>query len=52
MWLPGGGDESRADAPAFGRAHRDVLQIGIARRQPAGDRDRLRVAGVHAAGRR
>ena len=46
------GDESFADAAAFGGAHRDVLQIGIVRGQPAGHRHRLRIVGVHAAGAR
>ncbi len=50
--VPRGRDERLADAPAFGRAHRNVLQVGIARRQPPGHRRRLRERRVHAAGRR
>jgi hypothetical protein len=49
MRAAGGSDEGRADAPSFARAHRDVLQIGITRRQAAGDRYRLRVTGMHAS---
>ena len=45
-------DERLADAPAFLGADRDVLQVRIGRRQPPGRRDRLVVAGVHAAGAR
>ena len=45
-------DEGLADAPAFGRADRDVLQVRILRRQPAGRGHRLVIAGVHAAGAR
>ena len=44
------GDERFAHpAPGLG-AHRDVLQIGIGRGQPAGDHRRLRIVRVHAAG--
>src|SRR3546814_10758449 len=42
--------EGRADAAAVLAADRDVLQVGIARRQAPGRRARLVVAGVHAAG--
>ena len=48
--MPRLGDEGVADAAAFLGADRDVLQIGIVRRQPPGRGDRLRVAGVHAPG--
>ena len=34
----------------FRRAHRDVLQVGIGRREPAGHRRRLPERRVHAAG--
>ena len=44
-------DEGRADAPAFGGAHGNVLQVGLGRCQPAGDGDGLREAGMDAAGR-
>src|SRR3546814_1616076 len=43
-------DEGLADAAAVLAADRDVLQVGIARRQAPGRRARLVVAGVHAAG--
>ncbi len=43
-------DERFADAAAFRRAHRDVLQVGIAGGQTPGHRHRLRVAGMHAPG--
>ena len=33
------------------RADRDVLQVGIVAGQPPGDRDGLRIGGVHAPGR-
>ena len=36
----------------FRRADRDVLQVGVGRRQPAGRRHRLVIRGVHAAGAR
>ena len=39
-----------ADAAAFGGAHGNVLQIRIVRGQAPGDRHRLRVVGMHAAG--
>ena len=45
-------DEGGADAPALGGADRDVLQVGVGRRQAPGDRHRLREAGMHAAGGR
>ena len=45
-------DEGLADAPAFGRADRDVLQVGVVARQPPRHRHRLRVVRVHAAGAR
>ena len=41
-------DESLPDAPALGRADRDVLQVRIGRREPAGGRDGLVIRGVHA----
>ncbi len=47
--MPGGRDEGLADAAPFRRADRDVLQVGILRRQPPGGGHRLVVAGVHAA---
>ena len=47
-----GRDEGLADAPALGRADRDVLQVRILRRQPAGGGDGLVIAGVHAPGPR
>ena len=37
-----GGDEGGADAPAFLGAHRDVLQVGVAGSEPAGDDGSLR----------
>src|SRR5690606_23609918 len=43
-------DEGLADTPALLGTHRDVLQVGIGRRQPAGGSDRLVVGGVHPAG--
>ena len=43
------GDEGLADGAAFARAHRDVLQIRLERRQPAGGGGGERVGGVHAA---
>src|SRR3546814_2660372 len=48
--LPRRRDEGLADAAAVLAADRDVLQVGIARRQAPGRRARLVVAGVHAAG--
>ena len=48
--VPRGRDEGLADAPALRRADRDVLQVRILRRQPAGRRHRLVIAGVHAPG--
>jgi hypothetical protein len=42
-------DEGLADAPALGRADRDVLQVRIGGRQPAGGRDRLVIGGVDRA---
>ena len=47
-----GRDECLTDAPPLGRAYRDVLQVGILRRQPAGGGHRLVIAGVHAPGTR
>ncbi len=47
--VPGRRDEGLADAAALGRADRDVLQVGIARRQAPGDGDRLPVVCVHPA---
>ena len=44
------GDEGVADAAAFLGQDRDVLQVRIVRRQPPGGGDRLREAGMHAAG--
>ncbi len=41
-----------ANAPAFGGADRDVLQIGVAGTQPPRHRHGLVKAGVHAAGSR
>ncbi len=43
------GDEGLADAPPLVRADRNVLQIGIGRRQSAGRRDTLMIAGVDAS---
>ena len=43
-------NEGFAYAPAFRRAHRNVLQIGVGTCQAPGHRGRLREAGVHAAG--
>ena len=42
-------DERLANAPSFRRAHRDVLQIGIVRREAAGHRGRLPERRVHAS---
>src|SRR5215213_2819015 len=55
-----GGDDARtrrsneafADVPARRRANRDVLQVGLVRGQPAGDRRGLRIRRMHAARRR
>ena len=44
--------EGEADAAPLLGADRDVLQVGIARGQAAGRRQRQRVRGVDAAGRR
>jgi hypothetical protein len=44
------GDESLADLAAFLGADRDVLQIGIVRREPPGRGHRHAVAGMHPAG--
>ena len=50
--VAGLGDEGVADLAADLGADRDVLQIGVVRRQPPGLRAGQRVAGVDAAGRR
>ena len=39
-------------APALGRADRYVLQVRLVAGEPPGDRHRLRIVGVHAAGPR
>ena len=44
------GDEGAADLAAFLGADRDVLQVRLGRRQPAGGGRGERVAGVHALG--
>ena len=49
---PGVGDEGAADLAAFLGADRDVLQVRLGRREPAGRRRRQRVVRVHALGRR
>ena len=46
--MPGLGDKGAADAAAFLGADRDVLQVGVVRREPPGRRHRERVGGVHA----
>ena len=51
MW-PGVGHEGAPDLAAFLGADRDVLQVGLGRRQPAGGGRGERVAGVHAVGLR
>ena len=43
-------DEGRTNASPLGRADRNVLQIGVAGGEPAGDGDGLCVAGMHATG--
>ena len=43
-------DKRLADAPPLGVTYRNVLQVGIVAGQPAGDRHRLRVVGMHASG--
>ena len=48
--VPAVGDERAPDLPAELGANRNVLQVGIAAAQPAGRRDRLVEAGVHAPG--
>ncbi len=48
----GRGDEGAADLAAFFGAHRDILQIRLGRRQPAGRGGGERVTGVHAVGGR
>ena len=40
------GDEGLADPPALGRADGDVLEVGVAAREPPRGRDRLVVGGV------
>ena len=45
-----GGDERLANAPAFLRADRDVLQVGVRGGQPAGGGHRLVVGGVNPTG--
>ncbi len=45
----GADGERLADAPALGRAHRDVLQVRVGGRQPAGGGDGLVERGVDAA---
>ena len=45
-------DERLADPAALGRAHRDVLQVGVGGGEPPRHRHGLRVVGVHAAGSR
>ena len=42
------GHEGLADGAALGRAHRDVLQIRLERRQPPRGGGRQRIGGVHA----
>ncbi len=42
-------DEGLANAAALRGAHRDVLQVGIVRREPPGDGRSLGERGVHAA---
>ena len=46
------GDEGLANAPPLGRAHGDVLQIGLVAGQPPRHGHGLRVVGVHAPGAR
>ena len=46
------GHEGFAHTPAFGRADRDVLQVGVVARQASGHGHGLRVMGVHAPGAR
>ena len=48
--MPGLGDEGAADLAALLGAHRDVLQIGIVRGEPAGRGGREREGGVDAPG--
>ena len=43
-------DKGFSHLPAFLGANRDVLQIGVARGEPAGDGARLVEAGVYPAG--
>ncbi len=44
------GDEGGADLAAFLTAHRDVLQVGVARGEAAGDYRRLREVSMHSPG--
>jgi hypothetical protein len=46
--VAGFGHEGLADAPPFGAADGDVLQVGVGRRQPAGGGHGLVVGGVDA----
>ena len=50
--MPRRRDERLADPTPLGRAHRDVLQIRIARREAPGHRGRLAERRVHAPGAR
>ncbi len=47
--VPVGRDERLADLAAFRRPDRDVLQVGVRRREPAGRGDGLVVRRMHAA---
>ncbi len=48
--VPRADDERPADLAALGGAHRDVLQVGVGRGQPAGRRDHLVERRVDPAG--
>jgi hypothetical protein len=46
------GNKGLADAASFLGTHRDVLEIGIGGRKPAGGGHRLMIAGMHSPGTR
>jgi hypothetical protein len=48
--MAGLGDKGAANAPAFLGADRNILQIGVIRREPPGRGHRERVGGVHPRG--
>jgi len=52
QFVAGRRDKGAADFPTVLGPHRDVLQIGLVRRQPPGGRRRQRVGGVDAMGLR